>query len=377
MVFQLLNFRHMKKILFSVLFLLSGFALSAQTLGNSTTIPAISGDTSFRTSLLNLKNWLALAGGGTVTSVAISAPTSVFDVSGSPVTSSGTLALSFDNQSANTVFAGPSSGGATTPGFRALTASDIPTIAASQVTGANLTAASSKVSVTGGTGAVLNAATVDVVPGNITITDLAGTLTVAKGGTGLTSVGSDGTVLGSNGTANVYLTPTVTTTAAAIAFSRNANSLELNLPNADASNRGTVSTGTQTFAGAKTFNALLTGGAGVVGTATTTQAALSAQGVFASDYESTTSNLTMDEGNNFLEIPTLSASITIALPACNATRNKWEFTIYKAGTDNFLVTVDPNGTETIGGSTTKVLAGQYTTLHCKCINGTGWTSSTR
>jgi hypothetical protein len=68
------------------------------------------------------------AGNGTVTSVAITAPTSVFDISGSPVTESGTLALTFDSQSANTVFAGPSSGGATTPTFRALVAGDIPAL---------------------------------------------------------------------------------------------------------------------------------------------------------------------------------------------------------------------------------------------------------
>lgn len=64
---------------------------------------------------------------GTVTSVALSAPsTSVFSVSGSPVTTSGTLTLSLANQNANIVFAGPGSGGATTPSFRSLVANDIP-----------------------------------------------------------------------------------------------------------------------------------------------------------------------------------------------------------------------------------------------------------
>jgi len=73
---------------------------------------------------------------GTVTSVGLttSAP---LEVSGSPITGSGTMSLSFQNQSANTVLAGPTSGGAAAPGFRALVAGDIPTIAQSQVT--NLT----------------------------------------------------------------------------------------------------------------------------------------------------------------------------------------------------------------------------------------------
>lgn len=63
---------------------------------------------------------------GTVTSVAISAPTAVFDIAGSPITSSGTLALTFDTQTANTVFSGPGSGSAATPTFRAIVDADVP-----------------------------------------------------------------------------------------------------------------------------------------------------------------------------------------------------------------------------------------------------------
>lgn len=78
--------------------------------------------------LRNVVNNLETAGTtGTVTSVAFTAaPSGVFDVAGSPITSSGTIALSMDNQSANQVLAGPSSGGAATPAFRALVDDDIP-----------------------------------------------------------------------------------------------------------------------------------------------------------------------------------------------------------------------------------------------------------
>jgi hypothetical protein len=71
--------------------------------------------------------WAAVAGasGGTVTSVAFTAPAE-FSVSGSPVTSSGTLAVTKANQSANQVWAGPTSGSAAAPAFRALVAADIP-----------------------------------------------------------------------------------------------------------------------------------------------------------------------------------------------------------------------------------------------------------
>ena len=67
-------------------------------------------------------------GGGSVTSVALTVPTE-FTVSGSPVTSSGTLAVSKSTQSANTVWAGPASGSAAAPTFRALVAADISAIA--------------------------------------------------------------------------------------------------------------------------------------------------------------------------------------------------------------------------------------------------------
>jgi hypothetical protein len=72
-------------------------------------------------------------GVGSVTSVALTAP-AIFSVAGSPITSTGTLAVTLATQSANAVWAGPTSGGAAMPTFRALVAADIPTIAQSQVT---------------------------------------------------------------------------------------------------------------------------------------------------------------------------------------------------------------------------------------------------
>lgn len=64
-------------------------------------------------------------GSGTVTSVGLSLP-SQFSVTGSPVTTSGTLAGAWQNQAANTVLAGPASGGDAAPTFRALVAADVP-----------------------------------------------------------------------------------------------------------------------------------------------------------------------------------------------------------------------------------------------------------
>jgi pectate lyase-like protein len=68
------------------------------------------------------------SGSGSVTSVGLSLPSGTFAVSGSPITSSGSLTATFANQAANLVFAGPGSGSAATPGWRALVAGDIPAL---------------------------------------------------------------------------------------------------------------------------------------------------------------------------------------------------------------------------------------------------------
>lgn len=70
---------------------------------------------------------------GTVTSVTATVP-AFMGISGSPVTTTGTLAFSFATQAQNLIFAAPcSSTGAVT--FRALCAADIPALAPSKITG--------------------------------------------------------------------------------------------------------------------------------------------------------------------------------------------------------------------------------------------------
>src|SRR5262249_19223102 len=76
-------------------------------------------------------NWTAVIGGGggggsgTVTSIGLSMPAE-FSVSGSPVTTAGTISVTKANQSANQVYAGPTGGGAAAPAFRALVQADLP-----------------------------------------------------------------------------------------------------------------------------------------------------------------------------------------------------------------------------------------------------------
>lgn len=358
----------MKKHLLFALFALASTLCAAQpSITDATRFFATKADTAFKPTALALKNYIAASGGGTVTSVGLALPAD-FNVTNSPVTGAGTLTGAWATQTTNKVLAAPN-GSTGTPTFRALVAADIPTIPASGVTGANLTAASSKVAVTGGTGAVLNAATVDVTEANLSLNNIGGTLGVSKGGTGLTAVGGDVSVLSSNGTANVYLTPTRTTASAAIAYTRNGANLEFNLPPASATVEGTVTTGTQTIAGAKTLSSLLTGSAGIVGTATASVAGLNAAGVADADYIApiTSGSVTLDHTHNYVPVGTLTAAATINLPDCNSTRDGWEYRIERQpSSDTFALTIDPNSTQTFSdGGATKVLY-QGTSILCKC-----------
>ncbi|QDH83702.1 hypothetical protein [Achromobacter phage Motura] len=71
---------------------------------------------------------------GTVTSVAAAVPSALLAVAGSPVTTSGTLAFSLVAQSPNLIFASPTTGGAATPSFRTLVATDIPNLDVAKIT---------------------------------------------------------------------------------------------------------------------------------------------------------------------------------------------------------------------------------------------------
>jgi hypothetical protein len=79
-------------------------------------------------------SWTNPASGGTVTSVGLALP-GIFTVSGSPVTITGTLTGTLATQSANTVWAGPTTGAASAPTFRSLVGADLPNPSASTLGG--------------------------------------------------------------------------------------------------------------------------------------------------------------------------------------------------------------------------------------------------
>ena len=124
---------------------------------------------------------------GSVTSVALALP-SIMTVSGSPVTSTGTLTGTLTTQAVNAIFAGPSSGAAAAPTFRSLTTADIPTLNQNTTgTAANVTGIVAVAN--GGSGT----ATPSLVAGtNVTVTGTWPNQTIAaSGGGGGSSAGSD------------------------------------------------------------------------------------------------------------------------------------------------------------------------------------------
>lgn len=141
-----------------------------------------------------VQNAISTFGVGTVTSVALSLPASIFDVSGSPVTTSGTLTATLDTQTANYVWAGPTTGAAAAPTFRALVAGDIPDLSATYLptTGGTI---SSNLTISGdltvnGTTTTVNSTTIDVADKNITLGNVATPSDATADGGGISLLGA-------------------------------------------------------------------------------------------------------------------------------------------------------------------------------------------
>jgi hypothetical protein len=157
------------------------------------------GNKYYGTDNLGSRGWFTLTGGGSVSYVGLTMP-SIFTVAGSPITTTGTFAVSYDTQSANTVFAGPTSGGIADPAFRSLVAADLPSSGAAAATYGSAT--QSAVIAVDAKGRITSASNATITPAfsSITgtpttlagygITDGALSATTISAGTGLTGGGS-------------------------------------------------------------------------------------------------------------------------------------------------------------------------------------------
>lgn len=205
-----------------------------------------------------------------------------------------------------------------------------------------------------------------------------GVLPTANGGTALSTLGGDNTFLASNGSAYYAATAAITHNNAAFSVARTSTTVNFNIPNATASLGGIVSTASQTFAGDKTWGGthtntgLITGNGGIIGVSTASLAAINIDGVEDGSFRSVTTSVTLDENDTRVYIGTLSANITLTLPACNSTRDGWIWRFVKKGADAFAFVIDPNSTETINGNATLTAFGQYRAIDCQCVNGEGW-----
>jgi len=236
---------------------------------------------------------------GTVESVGLVLP-NIFTVTVSPITTSGILTAVLANQSANLVFAGPTSS-SSTPTFRALVNGDLPVVgtdkggtgkstigtslqllrtnsAANALEYATIEAGSSKVTVTNGA-----TISIDIVENQISRANLIGITPIAGGGTNASTAqggrlallpsitGNAGKALVVNGgetdaawstitgaIASVNsltgaLTITSGTTGTDVAVASAGSTITVNIPSASATARGVITTAAQTIAGQKTF----------------------------------------------------------------------------------------------------------------------------
>ncbi len=143
---------------------------------------SLNGCTNGQVPASNGSSWVCTTlslGTGTVTSVALSLP-SIFSVSGSPVTTTGTLTGALATQVMNRIFAGPTSGADAAPTFRAMVNADLPASGA--------VAGSYSLVTINDRGVVTTGATA-------TLANWTGTVTLARGGTGLTSAADDTTLV--------------------------------------------------------------------------------------------------------------------------------------------------------------------------------------
>lgn len=174
---------------------------AAYTEVDSNTVAFVSGATSAGdTYEFVISNVIVTPGVGTVTSVGLSLP-AMFTVSGSPVTSSGTLSATLAAQTQNQVFVSPN-GLSGVPTFRSLVAADLPTVTVAKG-GTNLTSLGTANQVLGVNNGASALEYKTIASGtNISVVHTAGTVTINTTGLGTMATQNASSVAITGGTAS-------------------------------------------------------------------------------------------------------------------------------------------------------------------------------
>lgn len=267
------------------------------------------GDSLGHISYSTIKNDIVLSGSsGTVVSVGLALPTAEFDITGSPITESGTLTGAWKSQNQNLVFASPD-GSNGTPGFRALVSDDIPQLPTTKLNGSDVTVGSNKITLGGTpTGASLTPFSIDVNEGNLNLANIGGTLGINQlnNGTANQMIGANG-----SGTGNEFKSIVAGSAGSDFAVNHTANTITLDLPSASATARGVITNTTQTIGGLKTFSdGILADPNGA--------AAAQFRGVVQYDVDDLSASTTLSETHSIVPVDCSLAAVTLTMPAASA-----------------------------------------------------------
>ena len=317
----------------------------------------------------------ATGSGGTVTSVGLSLP-SIFTVSGSPVTGTGTLTGTFNTQTANYVFAGPTTGAAATPTFRALVSADIPSLSyVSSITSSTLTVAgTSSIPTINLTSGIVTAGTT----GSVTLIPVITVDTYGRVTAVTTAANPQGTV---TSVAALTLGTTGTDLSSTVATGTTTPVITLNVPTASATNRGALSsTDWTTFNNKGSGTVTSVSGTGTVNGITltgtvTSSGSLTLGGTLGSIANSQLSNSTISGVSLGGNLFSLTAGTGVSFSAGTTYNGSAAITITATGSGGTVTSV--TGTAPVvssGGTTPAISMAAATTSVNGYLTSTDWTT---
>ena len=317
----------------------------------------------------------ATGSGGTVTSVGLSLP-SIFTVSGSPVTGTGTLTGTFNTQTANYVFAGPTTGAAATPTFRALVSADIPSLSyVSSITSSTLTVAgTSSIPTINLTSGIVTAGTT----GSVTLIPVITVDTYGRVTAVTTAANPQGTV---TSVAALTLGTTGTDLSSTVATGTTTPVITLNVPTASATNRGALSsTDWTTFNNKGSGSVTSVAGTGTVNGITltgtvTSSGSLTLGGTLGSIANSQLSNSTISGVSLGGNLFSLTAGTGVSFSAGTTYNGSAAITITATGSGGTVTSV--SGTSPIsssGGTTPTISITQSSATTNGYLSSTDWST---